>query len=102
MTTEPNKQGSNQETDIPLETLYAEEINSMLQVAKYIKEIGMEKGIKKGLKIGTKLGIKQGIQNTSYSFAKKLLEDKLDSYTIQRITSLTLQQIEDLKKEQIK
>ena len=66
--------------------------NSSMRSAK---EIGMEKGIKEGMEKGVEEGMEKGIEEV----ARKMLQEEIDKTIISKVTNLSLDEIEKLKKE---
>ena len=59
------------------------------------KEIGMEEGIKEGMEKGVEEGMEKGIEEV----ARKMLQEEIDKTIISKVTNLSLDEIEKLKKE---
>ena len=59
------------------------------------KEIGMEEGIKEGMEKGIEEGMEKGIEEV----ARKMLQEEIDKTIISKVTNLSLDEIEKLKKE---
>ncbi len=66
--------------------------NSSMRSAK---EIGMEKGIKEGMEKGVEEGMEKGIEEV----ARKMLQEEIDKTIISKVTNLSLDEIEKLRKE---
>ena len=58
---------------------------------------GREKGIREGMKEGMKEGIKEGIKEEKFNIAKKMLEKKYTPEQIADITSLSIDEIKNIK-----
>ena len=67
------------------------------------EEEGIEKGIKKGMKAGIKEGEKRGKEIgerlKTEEVAIKMLEEGIDEKTILKVTNLSIEEIEKIKKE---
>ena len=68
----------------------------------WAKEDGKEEGKKEGKKEGRIEGEKQGKEKATQEIAKRLLKENLDIETIMRITQLTKEKVEEIKKIQDK
>ena len=66
--------------------------NSSMRSAK---EIGMEKGIKEGMEKGVEEGMEKGIEEV----VRKMLQEEIDKTIISKVTNLSLDEIEKLRKE---
>ena len=62
-------------------------------------EKGIEKGIEQGLERGIERGIEQGIEKQRLETAKEMLRNHCNDQLIQLCTKISLQQLEQLKKE---
>ena len=65
----------------------------------YAEEEGIEKGIKKGIKEGEKRGKEIGERLKTEEIAIKMLEEGIDEKTILKVTNLSIEEIEKIKKE---
>ena len=63
------------------------------------EEEGIEKGIKKGIKEGEKRGKEIGERLKTEEIAIKMLEEGIDEKTILKVTNLSIEEIEKIKKE---
>ena len=60
---------------------------------------GIEKGIKQGIERGIEKGIEQGIEKQRLETAKEMLRNHCNDQLIQLCTKISVQQLEQLKKE---
>ena len=70
------------------------ELASIEYAKEYEKKLGREEGIKEGIKEGRK----EGERKKQLEIAKKMLEEKIDIDVIEKITELSKEEIEKLKK----
>jgi predicted transposase/invertase (TIGR01784 family) len=63
-----------------------------------ILQQGIERGIKQGIEQAIEQGIKQGIEQAIEQIALNMLRQELDFELIQKITNLSLEQLQNLKK----
>ena len=59
-------------------------------------EIGVEQGKKQGIEIGTEQGRKQGIITAKSQIAKEMKSQGYENNTIQKLTGLSIEEIENL------
>ena len=62
-------------------------------------EQGLERGIEQGIERGIEQGIEQGIEKQRLETAKEMLRNHCNDQLIQLCTKISLQQLEQLKKE---
>ena len=62
-------------------------------------ERGIEQGIERGIERGIEQGIEQGIEKQRLETAKEMLRNHCNDQLIQLCTKISLQQLEQLKKE---
>ena len=63
------------------------------------EEEGIEKGIKKGMKAGEKRGKEIGKKLKTEEIAMKMLRKGIEEATIEEVTNLTLEEIENIKEK---
>lgn len=61
------------------------------------KEEGLEQGLQEGLQRGLQEGLQQGLYQQAIQTAKNMLKDKVDIKLISKYTSLSINEIEELK-----
>ena len=62
-------------------------------------EKGIKQGIEQGIERGIEKGIEQGIEKQRLETAREMLRNHCDDQLIQLCTKISLQQLEQLKKE---
>ena len=58
-----------------------------------------EKGIQKGIEEGVKQGLEQGAKQRNIEIAKNLIQNGLDNELISKSTGLSIEEVEELRKE---
>ena len=72
------------------------ELISRIREEEAIK-VGTEKGLQQGIEQGIKQGIEQGIEQEKINTARNMLKENMDVNFISRVTSLSVNTIENLK-----
>ena len=67
------------------------------QAVKEALEIGEKKGIAKGLQEGLQEGLQKGEKKKAIEIARNCIDQKMDNKTIQQITGLTFEEIDELR-----
>jgi predicted transposase/invertase (TIGR01784 family) len=68
-------------------------------VMRTIADSYIEEGMQKGVQQGMQQGIEQGVQQTTRSIATNMLQSGLDIQLISDITSISVEQLRQLKKD---
>ena len=71
----------------------------MAQLRYEGKQEGLAEGIEKGIKQGIEQGVEQGIEKQRLETAREMLRNHCNDQLIQLCTKISLQQLEQLKKE---
>ena len=61
------------------------------------KEEGLQQGLEQGLQQGLQQGMQKGLYQQAIQTAKNMLKDKVDIELISKYTSLSINEIEELK-----
>ncbi len=63
------------------------------------ERIGLEKGEIIGAKKGERTGVKKGSSETVVTISKRMVKDGFDDKTIRKLTHITIEQINEMRKE---
>ena len=63
---------------------------------KAVADAGYDKGVEQGIREGIKQGREQGEKNKQLEIAKKMKEEKMPIEKIEKITGLSVEEIENL------
>ena len=64
---------------------------------KAVEDAGFDKGVKSGIEQGIQQGIQQGKRQNTIEIAKKMKEQNIDIEIINKVTGLSITEINDLK-----